>query len=665
MPGSKNHTVSGKGYLGSLFSLSNWPPLWLLTAASAIALSACQVTPKHATANAAADPYHDYDRLATEKHLLSPPEKAALLYRARSWQPADHLQEDAVELASRIEAPINRAQLNIIGTETDDAHRSLAAKLWLIDRAEHTLDLTYYIFKYDLTGKAILGALCEAVQRGVDIRIMVDSVGSLSSNHAPMAALQTCAEQAGHIVDTDGNTLPQKARVQFVIINSLLAKHSWANRRSHDKLMIKDGHFPGKDFTLTGGRNIGLDYYALHENGSTDNNGFVDLEVLFRSSGLSPKSLPESAQKSSDNSSAGDVASYYFSLLFLHKGNRPRFPTPDEVSYRPNRAPAYDDYQFARQHLLAAKARVLAIPAIKRAYDTMPEFIATTAVQTPIKLAHDLINLTAEDVLTQAEDIKRANANSIEGILSAIIEEQSSIGQLSGTFYIVSPYLFIPKYRDKSGNVSHDGTHKIHETLAQHPNFNVEIITNSVLTSDNAFTQSVIDMDTAPRLLLPIDTVNQWLTIDERPAKDGAENTALQQLIMSPGWRTGTEQSRIKIYQLGRADSERLGGPEPYGLLHAKFFFSNELGFVGTSNFDYRSRLYNSEMGFYFADIDATAALQREFEHLKSRSLRWGSPEWLGMRQQLMGSDAKGSFTTRHQRRYYKLMKATGLIWLF
>ena len=40
--------------------------------------------------------------------------------------------------------------------------------------------MVYYIFADDLVGLAILGALCDAVQRGVDIRIMVDSLGSVS-----------------------------------------------------------------------------------------------------------------------------------------------------------------------------------------------------------------------------------------------------------------------------------------------------------------------------------------------------------------------------------------------------------------------------------------------------------------------------------------------------
>ena len=34
--------------------------------------------------------------------------------------------------------------------------------------------------------------------------------------------------------------------------------------------------------------------------------------------------------------------------------------------------------------------------------------------------------------------------------------------------------------------------------------------------------------------------------------------------------------------------------------IHAKFIAGDRLGFIGTSNFDYRSNLYNSEMEFYY-----------------------------------------------------------------
>ena len=66
-------------------------------------------------------------------------------------------------------------------------------------------------------------------------------------------------------------------------------------------------------------------------------------------------------------------------------------------------------------------------------------------------------------------------------------------------------------YVDKEGNVIHDGAETTIKMLAENPGLSFELITNSVLTSDNFYTQSVIDMDAVPRLLLSEDFQKTWL----------------------------------------------------------------------------------------------------------------------------------------------------------
>ena len=64
----------------------------------------------------------------------------------------------------------------------------------------------YYIFKPDRVGYAMLGALCDAVQRGVDVRLMVDSLGSISPAHPELRALETCADEQGVLHAAQGDT---------------------------------------------------------------------------------------------------------------------------------------------------------------------------------------------------------------------------------------------------------------------------------------------------------------------------------------------------------------------------------------------------------------------------------------------------------------------------
>ncbi len=91
---------------------------------------------------------------------------------------------------------------------------------------------------------------------------------------------------------------------------------------------------------------------------------------------------------------------------------------------------------------------------------------------------------------------------------------------------------------------------------------------------------------------------------------------------------------------------------------------NGNLVFSNTSNFDYRSNLYNSEMGYFFKSPELRQDLLKHFEWLKSNSYRWGSPEWLQMRKELMAGDTKKSGPARKQRGIYKTIKFFGIEYL-
>jgi phosphatidylserine/phosphatidylglycerophosphate/cardiolipin synthase-like enzyme len=227
------------------------------------------------------------------------------------------------------------------------------------------------------------------------------------------------------------------------------------------------------------------------------------------------------------------------------------------------------------------------------------------------------------------------------------------------TTRIVSPYLFLARYEDKQGNVLVDEAIEMREWLDEHPEAQIEIMTNSVLTSDNFPAQSIIDMDMAPRLLLDAETRDAWLALR-------AEDEFGGELTSSASWLEQVSHPRLRVYETGRLDSAKIGdGQVNYGKLHAKFFVENDVGFVGTTNLDYRSRLYNSEMGYYFQSGSLAAELDDAFNYLVERSYLWGSPQWLEMRRKTIDAKGMKGWSTRHQRKIYKTLKTTGLHWLF
>ena len=55
----------------------------------------------------------------------------------------------------------------------------------------------------------------------------------------------------------------------------------------------------------------------------------------------------------------------------------------------------------------------------------------------------------------------------------------------------------------------------------------------------------------------------------------------------------------------------------------------------------------------------------RDFELLKSKSLLWGSPEWLEMRKRTAELKGFKGTTTKRQRKLYRFLRGSGLKWYF
>jgi hypothetical protein len=244
------------------------------------------------------------------------------------------------------------------------------------------------------------------------------------------------------------------------------------------------------------------------------------------------------------------------------------------------------------------------------------------------------------------------NPNSIQTIGLEVSGVQGPPSRLS----VISPYFFVARYYDEDGNEIFDGVKEVYKWLDENPDTTIELITNSVLTSDNFLAQAVIDMDTAPRLLLSPELLQQWLSSVDK----GELNP---DLVESDAWKKMVHNPRIKIYQTGKIDSVLLGGDKHYGKLHAKCYIADGYGFIGTTNFDYRSRLFNNEFGFFFKDEELYTDLNQVFDELKSKSYLWGTAEWLEMRKKVMEQKGIKASTTRHQRGIYKFLRNTGLKW--
>ena len=603
---------------------------FLLLTATLLVLASCAVTPRQERCPAGTQNLPDCPPLSA----IDDP-GINEIYEKRTWVPKKDIEQDLIKLGKEADIPVQHARTKFLGPSGHAAIDSLAVKLWMIENAEHTIDFTYYIFTTDMVGYAMIGAMCNAVQRGVDVRVTVDSLGSISGgSHTALRALETCAEKARFMRNGNGELTTKKARVQVVIFNAV-SKFSNPNRRSHDKLLVKDGSFEAKSAVITGGRNISEDYYGIRGDGTQDPDPFRDAEILIRSK--------EAAVE--EDITVGELSEGYSSLLFLLDFNKRIRPSD---SAQPARA-----YRGELNKAQDALTKLKSYEYFKPHMEEMDEYMSSGFHDSQVRFAHELGNLTDKNVVTKAERNQARNPNSIMTVLGQIGDEMPELRSVR----IVSPYLFLAEYKNKGGEVVNDEAEGFREWLNEHPNATLEIITNSVLTSDNFPAQSVIDMETAPRLLFPPEMREEWLNL-----KGADEMTS--ELVNSDHWKELVNHPRLKVYETGRLDSILLGnGDRKYGKLHAKFFISGDIGFIGTTNFDYRSRLYNNEMGFFFLDPDFAADVHASFDELISLSYLWGSPEWLQMRREVMDVKGMKGKSTKGQRGWYKLFKKTGLIW--
>lgn len=68
-----------------------------------------------------------------------------------------------------------------------DGMNALAARIKLIDAAQRSLDLQYYIWHDDLTGRALQNRLLHAADRGVRVRLLLDDLDTAGKDETLFA----------------------------------------------------------------------------------------------------------------------------------------------------------------------------------------------------------------------------------------------------------------------------------------------------------------------------------------------------------------------------------------------------------------------------------------------------------------------------------------------
>ena len=135
------------------------------------------------------------------------------------------------------------------------------ARLYLIDRAEKTIDAQYFLMKGDTAGKVFAGSLLAAADRGVRVRFLLDDV------------FTTVRDEELELIDAHPNIEVRLynpvSRLGVGGLNFLLDFRR-ANRRMHNKSFTVDNQV-----SIVGGRNIADEYFELKPEGE-----FLDFDVI-------------------------------------------------------------------------------------------------------------------------------------------------------------------------------------------------------------------------------------------------------------------------------------------------------------------------------------------------------------------------------------------------
>lgn len=163
------------------------------------------------------------------------------------------------QLAARV--PAGESGFHLLA----DGHAALAARLALAARATRTLDVQYYLFHHDQSGRWVAAALLDAAGRGVRVRVLIDDIDT-AGKELGLATLNSHPNIEVRLFN------PFHARSTHPLVRGwqALREHVRLNRRMHNKAFIADNQLG-----ITGGRNIGDEYFEAH-----DDIAFVDLDVL-------------------------------------------------------------------------------------------------------------------------------------------------------------------------------------------------------------------------------------------------------------------------------------------------------------------------------------------------------------------------------------------------
>ena len=127
--------------------------------------------------------------------------------------------------------------------------------------AEKTLDLQYYIWESDTTGRILAERLLQAADRGVRVRLLLDDINT-KGRDAVVAAMDAHENIEIRLFNPFSN--------RGIPALNFITDFNRVNHRMHNKMMVVDN-----SMAILGGRNIGNHYFGVDTQAN-----FRDLDIM-------------------------------------------------------------------------------------------------------------------------------------------------------------------------------------------------------------------------------------------------------------------------------------------------------------------------------------------------------------------------------------------------
>jgi putative cardiolipin synthase len=153
-------------------------------------------------------------------------------------------------------------------------------RMEMINTAERTLDLQYFILRGDESGTLLTDALNRAADRGVRVRLLLDDADKVPGDEQVLALADR-----PNVEIRIFNPFAYRGYNRLVRGTEYLFSHSRLDYRMHNKLLVTDN-----SMALLGGRNIGDQYFQIDpESQFADDDIFVGGPIVQELSGTFDK----------------------------------------------------------------------------------------------------------------------------------------------------------------------------------------------------------------------------------------------------------------------------------------------------------------------------------------------------------------------------------------